>query len=48
MPVLESSFNLYTDACNLENTSRLNQFKLALALILVGYLKNYSIKTSAV
>ena len=37
MPVLESSFNLYTHACDLENTSRLNQFKLALTLILVGY-----------
>ena len=37
MPGLESSFNLYTHACNLENTSRLNQFKLALTLILVGY-----------
>ena len=37
MPVLESSFNLYTHACNLENMSRLNQFKLALTLILAGY-----------
>ena len=47
MPVSESSFNLKTHACNLQNTSRLNQLKLALTLILVGY-QNFSIKTSAV
>ena len=34
---LELTNALYTHACNLENTSRLNQFKLALTLILVGY-----------